>query len=113
MEILILKASSLIALLLLIFFRTDGWLEYCKLFHLDFISFYKEFEEKKKSDISLTYILYLRMYHNSFLVRLVTCPICLAVWIGIICGLVSSIYLIPVYIIGGLVLFTTIDRLLG
>ena len=113
MELLIIKGVCLVSLVLILWFRTDVWLEYCKLFHLDFISFYKYFEDKKKSDVSLTYIIYLRMYHNGFFVRLITCPICLSVWIGIICGLVSSILLIPVYIIGGLILFTTIDRLLG
>ena len=105
--------SCLIALLLLIWFRTDAFVEYSKILHLNSISFHKDFEEKHHNDASLTYIFYLRKYHNCFLVRLITCPICLAIWIGICCGLITAILLTPVYIIGGLLLFSTIDRLLG
>lgn len=109
----ILIASCLIALILLIWFRTDAWLEYTKLLHLNFIAFYKDFEEKKKGDEFLTYHLYLRRYHDCFLVRLMTCPICIAVWLGICCGLSTYFVLFPVYVIGGLLLFTIIDKLLG
>jgi hypothetical protein len=103
----------LITLILLIFFRTDAWIEYCRLFHLNIISFYKDFDIKYKEDVSLTYITYLRRYHDCFFVRLITCPICLAVWLGIIFSLFTSITFLPLYIIGGLLLFTIIDRLLG
>lgn len=110
---MILIASSLVALLLLIWFRTDAWLEYTKLLKLNFISFYKDFEAKSKDDALLTYHLYLRRYHNCFFVRLITCPICLAVWFGLCCGIATFFVLFPVYVIGGLLLFTIIDRLLG
>lgn len=104
---------SLIALILLIWFRTDGVLEYCRVFKLDAISFYKDFDVKYKEDVSLTYLHYLRMYHNCFFVRLITCPICLSTWIGILLGLLSPVIFIPVYIVGGLLLYTIIDKLLG
>ena len=103
----------IIALILLIWFRTDAWLEYCRLLKCDAISFYKDFDAKKKEDVSLTYLLYLRMYHDCFFVRLITCPICFGVWLGLICGLLGTLYFIPIYIVGGLLLFTTIDKLLG
>jgi len=110
---IILIFACVVALILLIWFRTDAWLEYCRLLHLDRISFYKEFDVKHKEDASLTYFLYLRMHHDCFFVRLVTCPICLAVWLGLICGILGTLYFIPIYIIGGLLLFTIIDKLLG
>lgn len=106
--------SCIIALLLLIVFRTDAWLEYCQVFRLNCISFYEDFLAKQKEDVSLNYLHYLRRDHNCFFVRLITCPICLAVWIGFIISIVTwSLSILPIVIIGGLLLFTTIDRLLG
>ena len=113
--------SCIIALTLLIWFRSDAYIEYCKLFRLNWLSFYKDFLEKKKEDISLEYLHYLRRDHDCFLVRLITCPICLSVWIGTSICLVgvlmttsiASMLLMPVMVVVGLLLFTTIDRLLG
>ncbi len=105
--------TSLVALILLIWFRTDGWLEYTRLFRLNFLSFYKDFDARYEEDVSLTYIHYLRRYHDCFFVRLITCPICLGVWLGIIAAVLTIPFLFPVYVVGGLLLFTIIDRLLG
>ena len=102
-----------ISLFLILWFRTDGYLEYCRLLHLDRISFYKDYEAKKHEDATLTYINYLRREHNCFFVRLITCPTCLAVWLAIIPATLTSVFLFPVFVIGGLLLFTAIDRLLG
>ena len=110
----ILFCSACIAMLLLIFFRTDGYVEYCRLLRLNFISFYKDFDAKHKEDFSLTYIKYLRQYHNNFFVRLVTCPVCLSVWIGIVLSILfMHFFILPINIIGGLLLFTIVDQLLG
>ncbi len=102
-----------IALALLIWFRTDAWLEYCRVLHLDFIAHYKDYDAKKHEDATLTYLNYLRREHNSFFVRLITCPICLAVWLAIVPAALTSIFLFPVFVMGSLLLFTAIDRLLG
>lgn len=105
--------TCLIALNLLIWFRTDAWLEYTRLFRLNFLSFYKDFDTKHKEDVSLEYLHYLRLYHNCFVIRLITCPVCLAVWMGIFFGVITAMWLTPGYIVGGLLLFTVIDKLLG
>jgi len=103
----------LTAIILLIWFRTEAWVEYTQFFHLDFLSSYKDYNEKKSKDITLTYLHYLRMYHDCFFIRLVTCPICLSIWIGIISSLFIGITAVPTVIIGGLLLFVIIDKLLG
>ena len=54
----------LVALNLLVWFRTDAWLEYTRLFRLNFLSYYKDYDAKQNEDATLTYIQYLRMYHN-------------------------------------------------
>ena len=103
----------LIALILLIWFKADAWLEYTNLFHLKSISLYNDFKEKQNDDALLTYLIYLRRYHDCFFVRLITCPICNAVWLGIFFSLFTSIFFAPIYIMGGLFLFAATDKLLG
>ena len=105
--------SSLIAVILLVWFRTDAFLEYTRLFRADCLSHYKDFDVKLKEDIMLTYIQYLRQYHNCFFNRLITCPICQAVWWALIFGIITSPFLIPVYALWGLILFLIVDKLLG
>jgi hypothetical protein len=102
-----------IALVLVIWFRTDAWLEYTKLLRLNFLSDYKGYEVAKHEDAILTYINFLRQKHDCFLVRLITCPICFAVWWGLICGALTTFTLMPVFTMGGLVLFLITDKLLG
>lgn len=128
---------AIIGLILLMWFRTDVWLEYCRLFRLDVISYYKDFDKKRQQDITLTYHIYLRRYHNAFFTRLITCPICLSVWLGIIAILLQSgiffmlaltssigfiailltvisiLFDLPLFILGGLAVYAIFDRLLG
>lgn len=106
---------STISLLLLIWFRSDAWVEYCRLFRFDSISFYKDFDEKKHQDVSLTYHIYLRRYHNCFFIRMITCPICFGVWFGILACLYQLIAVvhIPLVVLASLFIYGLIDRLLG
>lgn len=111
MDIII--CSTIIALILLVWFRTDAWLEYCRVFGLNWLSFYKDYDLKYKEDVSLTYLHYLRRDHNCFFVRLITCPICLSIWLGLIPLLILPVLLIPACVLLALIIFTTVDRLLG
>lgn len=125
--------AATIGLILLVWFRTDAWLEYTEMLHLNFLSFYRDYNEKLKDDATLTYHIYLRRYHNSFLTRLITCPICLAIWIGSIFSIlqfivilslaivsvafvpvaVISLFSAPIHILLGLFFFAVIDKLLS
>lgn len=110
----IFMSGSIVALFLVIWFRTEAFVEYCRLFHLDRISHYKDYDEKKSHDASLTYLSYLRQYHNGFKTRLLTCPVCVAVWLAMLNAIFfSKLSVFPVTFIGGLILFGVIDRLLG
>jgi len=68
-------------LLLIVWFKTDAFLEYVKLFRLSKLFKVDKFEKEKLQDFELNYHLYLRKYHNNFFTRLITCPICLSVWL--------------------------------
>ncbi len=74
----------IIAAILVIWFRTEAYVEYSKLFKLNWLSAYKDYEAKKHDDCRLNYLGYLKQYHNSFFIRLITCPICLSCWLSVI-----------------------------
>ena len=79
------------AIILIIWFQTEAFYEYCKLF-----GFKKLFKIKDYSDFSEisdegTYIEYLNIQYDSFLVRLISCPICLGIWLNILfCAFLSD-----------------------
>lgn len=109
-----LMSSSIVAFFLLIWFKTEAYVEYCRLFKLNRISHYKDYDEKKKNDVSLTYHYYLREYHNGFFIRLITCPICVSVWLAIFNSLLFfKIGVVFVTCVGGLILFGLIHKLLN
>ena len=94
-------------------FRTNSWLEYTRLFRLNYLSKYKKYDEEYKKDVSLEYLHFLRRDYDSFLIRLITCPVCLATWLGIISGLFFvPILFIPICILSSLFIFLIFDKLL-
>ena len=99
---------------LVFWFRSEAFVEYCRLFRINWISHYKDYDEKKANDVSLTYHGYLRQYHNGFMARLLTCPVCVGAWLAILNMILFwKLSVFPVTFIGGLILFGIVDRLLG
>lgn len=91
---------------LILFFNTDVLVEYGRIFKL-IKKWLKidQFDEAYKNDFELTYRQYLRINHNCFFVRLITCPICLSFWLCIIgciiCGIITSlpiVYLLSIFL---------------
>jgi hypothetical protein len=99
-------------LILLIWFRTDAWIEYCKIFNVNYICKYKEYEEQKKEDLSLSYHKFLlRNYYHLFFIRLITCPICFSVWVSFILSLIFWLPLyFPIISIFGLLLYGLLNK---
>ena len=87
-------SASLIAIILLIWFDTDAFVEYAKLFRLDFFFFLSDFEEQQNVNPELTYPDYLVIYHQSFFTRLLSCPKCISFWLT----LFSCIFIVKTYI---------------
>ena len=69
-----------VVLTLILWFKTDAFVEYVRLFGLSKIFKVDTFDKEFESNFELTYHSYLRMKHNNFFTRLITCPICLACW---------------------------------
>ena len=105
-------SCSIVAMILLIWFRTDAFLEYCRAFHLKV--FYENYDFlKENDDARMTYHEYLLKYHNNFFTRLITCPVCSSVWIaGFVAIFTLKVWTLPVAMVGGLLLYLVIDKLL-
>lgn len=90
-----LVAALSIAMLLVIWFKTDAFVEYVRLFGLSKRFELVEFEKLKSGDPSFTYVDFIVNYwSDNFFTRLITCPICLATWLGIFVGILTTSFLI-------------------
>lgn len=89
--------AFLISILLFLWNHTNFFVEYCELLGLDYlfkigdyINYNENGEESglgfgssSSEPTSIGYLEYLLLKHDCFFVRLITCPICLAVWLNI------------------------------
>jgi len=82
-----LKIICCIATFLYIVFDTDALLEYSKILRLKFVR-YKEFEEFKKVMPTCEYNQFLLIKYPNFFTKLITCPICIVVWLACISSVV-------------------------
>jgi len=105
--------SCLVALILLIWFKTDAIVEWTDLLSFGGKKHTDYWDRKKTEEYPLTYPHYLRMKHDNFFIKLITCPICLAVWLSIIhCVVIWQIILIPVVCIFSLIIYGGTVKLL-
>lgn len=108
---MILFLSCLTALILLIWFKTDALVEYCELFGIK----NQEYKDKKLTEtFPLSYPCYLRMKYNNFFINLISCPICLGVWLSAIqCLVVFQFLIFPVVCVCSLIIYGVVIKLLG
>jgi Protein of unknown function (DUF1360) len=106
------SASFFVALFLLIWFKTEAFVEYCRLFRLTRFFKVAEYLEVMKADASFSYPMFLVEYYNSFLTRLLSCPICTSVWIGLALGHFTGWLLMPAVTIFGLVIYSVLVKIL-
>lgn len=108
---LLLIGCPLITSVLLVWFKTEAWHEYSKLFHIA-TQLAKNFETEQLNDMTITYIQFLRKnYHQHFIIRLITCPICLSFWLATCLALTNIIMFAPL-MVGGLILYGCVCKLL-
>jgi hypothetical protein len=99
-------------LILLIWFNTDAFIEYFRYIPFDLFKI-KAYHKAKQNDVTLSYHNYLLFYHTNFLTKLITCPICLNVWISIInCLLFTSFVYIPIVCIISLFIYYLLVKLM-
>lgn len=112
---IIIYLSCFVALILLIWFKSDAFIEWGSAIGLKRLLQIDQYKEKKLSDISfpLTYPLFLRFKYNNFFIKGLTCPLCLCIWLSIIfCVFDSLVFLIPVVCISALLIYGLINKLI-
>jgi hypothetical protein len=117
--------TSILAFFLIVWFDTDAFFEYIKVFRLhkygnwgtktpDEIWGVPEYEELIKEDPDLSYIEFLNIKHNNFFTRLFSCPLCLGFWVHIFISLVlNSFTLFFVSLLLGCVVYFKFSKLLN
>jgi hypothetical protein len=98
--------------ILFIWFETDGFIEYAKIFKISKYFKIDDFElYKKESNPSITYHSYIRQKHNSFLSRLVTCVPCFNFWVVLIVALFfNSLSIYPILYIMSYVIYRLLKK---
>lgn len=103
--------------ILIVWFKSSAFVEYCNL-----LGFKKLLLGFDKDPNSLTFPQYLYIKSRTlfkctvckFLVSLITCPLCLALWLSIaVAGVYSTILLTPLFYICILIGYFLLDRLIG
>ena len=75
--------SSSIAYLLFVWFHTDGIIEWARLFNLNYLFKISDYNTWKLfiKEENFRYVDFLRdVYKESFIIKLITCPICICFW---------------------------------
>ena len=110
----ILFISCVVSLALLIWFHSEAFVEYAKLVGGAKFFGVTEYEEQRKKTAALDYLGYLLENKNSFFNRLITCPLCLSVWLSLIVTFLvtDSLLLFPVCEIISLALYKGLANLL-
>ena len=70
--------SLAIAFILIIWFETNAFVEYARMFGARLEGY------KKLEGTGMLFVDWLPIKYDNFLVRLITCPVCLATWLSII-----------------------------
>ena len=78
------SVSLVLAYLLLIWLKTNAFVEYMTLLGFGRFLHIDEYNDAQKEGYGGTYVDFLfTYYHDKFLVRLLACPVCVSFWLGI------------------------------
>lgn len=106
-----------IAVVLLIWFETNAFIEYAHLLASKYPSLLDKLHLKDYDMVStaspISYPDYLTEYHNNFLTRLLSCPICVSIQMGLFFSLFIGLSKFAILSLSGLVLYKLTVRLLG
>ncbi len=102
--------------ILIVWFKTNAFAEYCKLFNFKKILLGYEAENNSLTFPQYLYVKTRTIFECSickFIVSLITCPICLSLWLCIIGAcLYGTILLTPLFYITVLICYSLIVRII-
>ena len=104
--------STSVTMALVIWFKTEAFVEYLELFRLDSLFGVKKFRKQQVEggDYGLDYPNFLLINYNSFFIRLITCPFCLTVWASLVISGFVGWYYIPFLFVVSVGLFGVINN---
>jgi hypothetical protein len=119
MEDMLLFANlvSLAVAIMVIWFRSSAFVEYSKLFGLRILLFGYDNESNNLTFPQFLYVKTKTLFKrpiSKFLVSLITCPLCLGVWLSVIAAfLYGSILMIPTFYVVILFCYFLLDRIIS
>ena len=105
------NAIFMISLILLVWFKTDAFNEYCKLFNLNEKFYLNEYNQMLLDGAFISYPDFLAEYHPSFFTKLISCPICLSVWLGIFFSIFIGLFSLGTLSFLGLLFYKLMDKI--
>jgi hypothetical protein len=76
--------------LMFIWFKTDAFVQYVKLFKLSKITKVDLWESYRLSSPKITYLEYISVKHNNFFTKLLSCKPCFTFWIVLIISIIFN-----------------------
>lgn len=112
--------SCLIAIVLMVWLKTDALIEWGSVFGLSKVLKKDEFYRFKMEQLlgpiplnDISYPTFLKLKYNSFFTRLTSCPMCLSFWFSVVgCVVISNLIAIPIVYILSLVIYGIIVKLI-
>src|SRR4051812_32834344 len=89
----ILFPCCFIALVMIVWFKSDAFVDWCNLFGLGKLIKSNHFKVERMSDVTLTYPRFLKLKYDKFIFKILSCPLCLSVWLSAILSIPISILL--------------------
>jgi hypothetical protein len=108
-------AISWVAGTMFVLFKTTAVYEYFKVLPLpERITKIKEYKKEKLLNYALSYKMFWMTTHDSFFIRLVTCPYCLGAWLSLgFSAIFSCIEWVPAVYLGGLSTYFGVSALIN
>jgi len=86
----IIVLSCIVSLIMLIWFRSDAFVEWMKLFGLGKLIKYQEYLDAKLDNFAITYPLFLKLKYRWFIFKIIGCRLCSCVWLSVLTSLLIS-----------------------
>ena len=104
-------AMMWVAMVLFVLFETTAIYEYSKLLLPNFISKMKDYKRELEFNPQMSYGSYMRIYHDNFLIRWVSCPYCFGLALAVGATLLFSNWTtVPITYLGGLLGYWSFTR---
>ena len=105
--------TSLIVTILVIWFKTDAFVEYLDLLGFKKLFYIKEYKGTQDTDFAVNYPNFLLCQKNSFLSRLLSCPTCTTFWLSLLCCIQIGFPNLPLIFLLSLVVYYLFEYLVN